>query len=285
MDRMDADIQGLREALEQAHRGTSFSPDKRADMWIRDIEDELREDLAELGERAGDYRAKYLQHVRTWIARKGRCLSPMIAGPANFPAERNRKAFNSERKAWDEFREWRARWIKRANREPTKSPEEEIDDAVLKLEKERNAHTLMVEINKIHRRKVSDDEKRKALAEELELSPGTVEKLMVKDEWHGYGFAPFELTNSNARIKNLEQKVLVMKNRIARRDAFEPIAFPGGSIDIEDDRVVIRHESKPARDIIESLKSKGFMWSPSRKAWVRKHTANAIAAARAVVGL
>ena len=280
---MDVDVQGLKELLEQAHRGTSFSPDKRADMWLAMFQEELTADLAELGEKAGDYRARYLQHVRTWIARKGRCISPMITGPANFPAERNRKAFNAERKAWDEFRAWREKWIKRANHEPTRTPEEEIDDALLKLEKERNAHTLMVEINKIHRRKVSDDEKRKALAEELELSPGTVEKLMVKDEWHGYGFAPFELSNSNARIKNLEQKVIMMKNRIARRDAFEPIAFPGGSIEIEDDRVLVKHDAKPAKEIIESLKGRGFMWSPKRGAWVRKHTANAIAAAKEIV--
>jgi hypothetical protein len=278
------EIEAMREDFRRAHYGTSFSPEVRGDQCVAEFSAELAADLAELGDKAGDYASKYVQHLRTWAARRGRCMSSMITGPANFPSERNRKAFDSEHRAWEEFQAWRERYIKRANRVPTKSPEEEIEDAIVRLEKERNAHTLMVEVNKIHRRKVSDEEKRKALAEELELSPALIDKLMVKDDWHGYGFASFQLTNSNARIKNLEAKILTMKNRIVKRDDFEPITFPGGTITIEDDRVVIRHDERPPKEAIEALKSRGFHWSPTGKFWCRKHTANALRAAKEVVG-
>ena len=112
-----------------AHSNTSFSPEKRAESCINDFSAELTADLAELGDKAGNYKEKYMEHLRKWVSRKSCCLSSMITGPANFPVERNRKAMNAERNAWDEFQAWRERYIKKVNRIPTKTPEEEIDDA------------------------------------------------------------------------------------------------------------------------------------------------------------
>jgi hypothetical protein len=282
---MISEIEAMRGDFERAHSATSFSPERRADQCVRDFSAELEADLVELGDKTGNYKEKYLAHLRKWTAAKSRTMSPMITGPANFPAERNRKAFERERRAWEEFQAWRERYIKRANRVPTKTPEEEIDEALIRLEKERNAHTLMVEVNKIHRRKVSDEEKRKALAEELELAPEMVEKMMEPDCFGQRGFASCSLTNSNARIKNLEKKLLIMKSRIESRDTFEKIDFPGGTIDIENDRVVIRHEEKPEPEVIQALKANGFRWSPHWKCWCRKHTANALRAAKIVCGI
>ena len=276
------EIENMREDFYRAYYNTSFTPDVRADQCVRDFSAELEADLVELGDKAGNYAEKYVSHLRTWAGRKSRCLSVMITGPANFPTTRNRKAMDSEQRAWDEFRAWRERYIKAVNRVKTKSPEEEIDDALIRLEKERNNHAIMIEVNKIFRRKTSDEEKRKALLEELELSEKLVNNLMTPDCFGQYGFASYALTNSNARIKNLEQKVLTMKARIERRDTFEKIEFNGGTIDIENDRVVIRHEEKPSPEVIQQLKSNGFRWSPHWKCWCRKHTANALRAAKII---
>lgn len=280
-----AEIENMRDGFYRAHLAVSFSPDRRADTCVETFSEELSSDLLELGENSGNYKDKYLAHLRKWTAAKERTMSTMITGPANFPAERNRKAFERERRAWEEFQAWRERYFKRANRIKTKSPEEEIDDALIRLEKERNNHTLMIEVNKIFRRKVSDEEKKKAFSEELELAPELIEKLMTPDCYGRCEFASCTLTNSNARIKNLEQKVLIMKNRIQRRDSFEKIEFSGGCIDIENDRVVIRHDEKPPREVIEALKSHGFRWSSHWKCWCRKHTANALRAAKIVCGI
>lgn len=279
------EIENMREDFYRAYYNTSFTPDVRAEQCVRDFSAELEADLVELGDKTGNYAEKYVAHLRAWAGRKSRCLSVMITGPANFPTTRNRKSMDSEQRAWDEFRAWRERYIKAVNRVKTKSPEEEIDDALMRLEKERNNHTLMVEANKIHRRKVSDEEKRRAFAEEMEIAEDLIEKLMKPDCYGRCGFAPYSLTNSNARIKNLEQKVLTMKARIERRDTFEKIEFDGGTIDIENDRVVIRHDQKPSRDILDSLKANGFRWSPHWKCWCRKHTANALRDAKSVCGV
>ncbi len=279
------EIEALRDAFRQAHAGMSFSPDARAESRVREFSAELAADISELGDKAGNYAQKYAEHLRNWTARMSRCMSPMITGPANFPAEANRRRMESAQRAWDEFQAWRERYIKRANRVPTKTPEEEIDDAVIKLEKERNAHTLMVEVNKIFRKKISDEEKKNELFMDLELSKEMVEKLMTPDCMGRFGFASYALTNSNARIKSLEEKVLVMKKRIERRDAFEPIQFNSGSVSIEDDRVVIRHNERPPREVIDALKGHGFHWSPRGGFWCRKHTAAAIYAAKLVCGI
>ena len=47
------EMEGLRSALSDAHRGISYSPEKRADMWVSSFTDELESDLAELGDKAG----------------------------------------------------------------------------------------------------------------------------------------------------------------------------------------------------------------------------------------
>jgi len=282
---MNEKIAGMKDVFYQAHNGTSFSPDIRATQCVNEYSALLSEDLSELGEKAGDYEAKYIKHLKDWMSKKSRCMSSMIAGPSNFPFEKNRKAFMAEQKAYEDFQAWRERYIKSVNRVPVKSPEEEIDDALLKLEKERNAHTLMVEVNKVFRKKISDDDKRRLLLEELEISEKMIERIMTPDCYGKFGFASWALTNSNARIKNLEQKVLIMKNRIVRREAFEPIQISGGVIDIKDDHVVIIHEVRPDAEIISALKARGFHWSGKNKYWCRKHTANALRDARYIFGI
>jgi hypothetical protein len=76
-----------------------------------------------------------------------------------------------------------------------------------------------------------------------------------------------------------------MQMRIERKASFEPIKFEGGEINIEADRVTIRHESKPDQVIIDSLKSHGFRWSRNFGSWSRKHTGNAIYAAKMICGV
>lgn len=279
------EIEAMRDTFYRAHYNTSFSPEVRADSCVRDFSSELMSDLVELGDNAGNYKEKYLSHLRTWASRKASCLSVMITGPANFPTARNRKANDAESRAWREFREWRDRYIKRAFREPTKTPEEEIDAALAEYEKAKEAHEMMIGINKIVRKKISNAEKKALLIEEWGLLESVAEKIISPDCMGGIGFHSFELTNSNGKLKRLQEKVITMRYRIERRDAFEAITFPGGSISIENDRVIIIHEEKPPRDTIDALKARGFHWSPKHGSWCRKHTANAIATAKEICGV
>jgi hypothetical protein len=47
--------------------------------------------------------------------------------------------------------------------------------------------------------------------------------------------------------------------------------------------VKIFHDNKPDTQTIINLKKRGFRWSPNWKAWVRKHTGNALNDAKNIV--
>lgn len=279
---MRHDIIALRDLFYQAHSGTSFFPEVRADRCVEDFSEELDADLKELGENCGRYAEKYIAHLRIWASRKSRCMSPMIVGPARFPVQANRKKMDAEHNAWVEFRKWRERFIRKASAERTLSPEEELDKALEDLDKALAHHDMMIGVNKILREKASEAEKVVRISEEYGLSEEVSAKIVKPDPIDGSGFQSFVLTNHNAKIKRLKDKVLIMKARISRKEAFEKIAFEGGSIDIENDRVVIRHDQKPEKEVIEKLRSYGFRWSPNWHCWCRKHTANALRDARII---
>lgn len=286
MDNVLSEIGSLRDTFYRAHCGTSFSPEKRAASCVDDFSVELIADLEKLGDRAGNYKEKYINYLKQWAARKSRCMSSMITGPANFPVASNRKKIDSEIRMWEEFRAWRDRYFKKAFAEPILSPEEEIPAAEAELEKQKRFHQQMIDVNKIFRSAKTPEQARQMLADKCKFSAGTIDKLMEPKRFGRHnGFETFELSLSNAKIKRLKEKVATMKARITIKETFEKIIFPGGSIDIENDRVVIYHESKPEQSIIDALKHNGFRWSPRFKCWCRKHTGNAIHAAKRVCGV
>lgn len=214
------------------------------------------------------------------------CLSPMIVGPAKFPYARNEKNFNREMNAYDKFRSWRDRYFKSTYRKRTLSPEGEIDRALLELDRAVALQEMMKDINKIIRsKKKTEEEKKKEIAETYDLTPDMIDEIFSPDCFGGIGFASFTLTNNNAKIKRLKDKLQTMRLRIERKEVWDPIGFDGGTIDIENDRVVIYNDTKPDYDIISALKGKGFRWSPKHKCWCRKHTARAVYDAKTIFGI
>lgn len=262
----------------QAHSNTSFSPEKRATMYVKEYSAILEEDLKELGENTGNYKEKFINHFTNWMHAKSRCLSSMITGPANFPVRRAQKANASEHNRYTDFMTWRDKYFKAVNRVPTKSPEEELYLAERKLEAQLNFQFQLKEINKLIRKSKAQD--LKELLNELQASDKefTTEELScISDNYgRGYKVPGYTLTNLNARIKSTKEKIVIMTNRINRKKEWEDINFDGGYVTIEDDRVKIFHEQKPEREIITEIKSSGFRWSPFWKCWCRKHTGNAI---------
>ena len=85
-----------------------------------------------------------------------------------------------------------------------------------------------------------------------------------------------ELRRTRERIAELE----------ARRSeqAREPHVFAGGVVedDPEENRVRICLDAKPGKPTIEVLRSRGFVWSPSRGAWQRMRSSQAWHAALAI---
>lgn len=248
---------------------TSFSPEKRGEADYKYYTELLAEDLKNITEAqdgTGNYAEKFQGKVMTIYARQARCASPMITGPANFNNRRNGKAWDSRDKAVDEFNQWRNKYLNAVTRERTLSPEEETDKTVEELERMEVKHELYKAMNKIKL-----IEGKRMFAEENDF-------MVVFDYWkeQGHVIPSFHLTNHNNKIKARREKLAVMASRIETKTGWEKIEFNGGYVDIENDRVVIKHHEKPSKEIIEVIKRNGFKYSPKTVSWVRKHTENAV---------
>lgn len=265
-----------KETMIRAYNWTSFSPEKRGEADFKYYSEMLAEDLKELMESqgsTGNYEEKFIDKVMTIFHRQSRCASPMITGPANFNNRRNGKAWASRDSAMEEFSHWRAKYFKAVYRVRTLSPEEEIDKTLEELERLEEKHEMYKAMNKI-----KDIDGKRAFAEENDF-------MKVFEYWSNYGHVipSFHLTNNNNKIKERKKKLEIMRARIERKATFEKIEFNGGYIDIENDRVVIKHFEKPPREVIEVIRSNGFRYSPKTVSWVRKHTGQAIETAKYIL--
>lgn len=230
-----------------SYRNISFYGEKRGAQEFAYYTELLASDLTELGENTGNYEAKFIDKVMTIFHRQSNCASAFICGPANFNNGRNQKRWDSRDKALSDFDHWRTKYFKAVNRVRTLSPEAEIDVAIARLE-------------------YLETEKAKPKKYNHEYMLNTNET--PDDQCRVYSVT--------TKIREAKKKIEVMKNRIESKNNFKPILFKGGSIYIENDRVIINHDERPERDIIQAIKKNGFRWSPKMGNWCRKHTRNAI---------
>ncbi len=270
-------IDGLYELAYRAHSNTSFFPEEAAKRTVEWIEAQLEEDLQKIESESGstgNYAEKYIDHVKHWLSAKSKVMSWFITGPANFPVARNQKYMNWEDSAYHGWMHWREKYIKAVFRKPTPSTEQDLDDALKQYDQAVQNQEKMKAVNKIIRSFHPDERLEQVM--DLGFSDENAAAILKPDCCGDIGFPRYALTNNNAKIKLLKDKMLVMKARIARKESFEPIQFEGGVIDIEDDRVKITHDEKPDRSVIDRLKSRGFRWSRNWGCWCRKHTARAL---------
>ena len=260
-----------KEIMIKSYGWTSFSPERRGESDYNYYNELLKSDLELLGENKGNYERKFIIKVMLIFHRQMRCASPMITGPANFNNRKNGKAWESKDRAMNDFDHWRTRYFKLVNRVRTLSPEAEIDKTLEELERLEHRKEVYKAVNKI-----KDIEEKKSFL--IEHGMGTQREFSWIDSGWLLGG-----TNLTTKIREKKKKLDVMRVRIERKESFEKILFKGGYVDIENDRVVIKHDEKPLKHILEVLKSSGFRYSPKTTLWVRKHTANAIYDAKKIL--
>jgi hypothetical protein len=265
-----------KEIMIRSYNNISFSPERRGEQDFLYYSELLKTDLETLGENKGNYEQKFIDRIMLFYHRQSRCASSFICGPSNFPVRSNRKKIDSTDRALNDFNHWRNKYFKAVNRERTLSPEEEIDKTLKEIDYLEDKKELYKECNKLK----TFDERVKFLSEN-----NLTEKLAFYMRQENAMIPTYAITSLTTKIRERRKKLEVMRVRIERKETFETINFEGGEIKIENDRVIIQHLSKPERDVIEKLKSHGFRWSPSFKAWSRKHTGNAIYDAKNIVGI
>lgn len=139
------------ERARRAHAHISFSPEQRARTeraaFYRFTSDVLAkaQDMAQTDEQraimhrefAAFYRG-YQQRLYAYLDAKSRTMSPMIAGPANFPTRRNQKRMGAEDRRLAELEEWDKMAQKRlyAAIERARTPEQVSADRFARLKVE-----------------------------------------------------------------------------------------------------------------------------------------------------
>lgn len=290
---------------QDAFRGTSFHSEERGARFIRDVDEHLAQiaqwvgqwrtddNAAAIDEALAYYRQKYTELARAYLAAHSRCISSFIAGPSGFPVERARKANASADKRLNDWLEWAHRQRERLARQFNPNAPQVISaddgEAVAKLraklEKLRNDQEMYKTANKICRRKITDDEVAAALAD-LGLNDEAIHAAL-HPMWGSRGFEAYVLSNNNANIKRVEQRIAALEAEQARREV-TPSEYEINGVRVEEDagdnRLKLWFAGKPAASVIAALKAHGFHWSPRQGCWMRQLNEHARRAAREVLG-
>jgi len=264
------------DAARRAYCWTSFHPERRAESECK-----FFDDICEEFKDRPEVVAKFERLFLLSLAAKSRCLSTMITGPAKFPVEKQRKASEREHKISGEMLSYIERVRKAIAQEayykehPEARPiasgdSDAIDKLKAKLEALTKAQEVMVAANKLIRK--GDNAGLVAL-----LGEERAAEVLKPDSCGRVGFASFELTNNNAKIKQVESRIKEIESRKATTT---PKDFMIGNVrcveNTEAMRLQLFFEGKPTTEIISVLKSNGFKWAPSVMAWQRQLTNNAI---------
>lgn len=277
----------LEEKAVRAHYWTSFSPERRGAQMVKDYSEELTADMEELKtggaseEAVNDYKQRYERFFTGYLGAKSNTFSTMITGSAGVNVRKHEKANRSEQRHYEIFREWRLRAKKAIVRkaQPAKTYTTELERYKADLAGMQRNHELMKEGNK----RIKEAKKTGAdLTQYLTDTFGIVTHMIDWTMKFGFG-----LTNNNANMKRVEQKIkeLEAKEQHRNEDPQKSYKFEGGEVvmNYEADRIQILFDRRPTAEELTIWKGKGlnsFNWSPSAKAWQRKITSNAICATR-----
>ena len=291
-----------RDLAMRSHAGTSWSPKERGEMeiksFVEDVEHvrktlmqstESPEELAMVDREMDKFQKGYAQKWNARMAAHSSCFSSMIAGPSKFPARKAEKANKAYDKRTSETIEYKERAInaitKKLKDHRISAGGGEVAMMEKKLASAEAEQVRMKAVNKILRsKKTSDDVKMLQLRDEFGMPEQLVHNLMNPD-WGKPGYPAYKLTNNNANIKRMKERVKEMQ---AREDTpTAEIKFAGGTIidSNEDDRVQIFYDERPSPDMIKQLKGSGWRWAPSLGVWQRKRTPAAMTSAKQITGV
>lgn len=159
-------------------------------------------------------------------------------------------------------------------------------EAITKLQQQladaQSSQAAMKAVNAAIRKHRDDKPAQLQALQGLGWSAERAEKMLEPDFAGRVGFPAYALSNNNANIKRIEQRIAelqALRDRADKEEARDGYTYRE---DTAENRVMFIFEGKPDPAVRDLLKREAFKWSPSREAWVRQLTPNAIAAAARV---
>lgn len=286
-----------KEQAESAYRNISWEPEKRGESFRRDYANGLEEFYnsfitrirknvpereKEFNEDFKQFREKYRALALAYLSAKGRTASAGVVGPSKFPTASNEKKMATEdrrRQEWQDFillarKAFEKKYFPSESKVIRSGEECAVERLEDKLERLEKYHEKMKKANSIIRKGENVSEK---LAE-LGFDARTIHEITHPDFAGRTGFS-FHLTNSNAEIHRVRQRIVAEKQRVECYKAGDKEYMIGNVRVLENvslNRIQLFFPGKPDVAIREKLKSRGFRWSPNEGAWQRQLTNAAI---------
>lgn len=263
--------------------GSKTAEYKRQVDEVYKIVEKLPDNKKEKGEVLAD---RYARRLADWYNKQFRiemmCPSVMISGGSNFPVRKKEKQNAAQERHYAEYNEIKKIAERIENmlygREIIKSSDADaIEQLRAKLEKAEQLQIEMKEENAYYRKhktlkgyKGYTDEEAAKRDEE------------IKNSWYGVPFAPFHLSNNNAKIKNVKSRIAQLeklKNDAETAETQPVDKYPTKLFKVVENTEIMRlqllFDEKPDEATRTLLKKNGFKWSPKNTAWQRQLTDNA----------
>lgn len=224
---------------------------------------------------------------------ESKVANPMVTGPARFNVARRDKAHGAYINKLSEIVDYEKRAEgairKKLEAQTVEDAGGEVAFNAKKLQDYKDLQASMKEANKILRMQVDDATKVQRIAQLKGFNEKSALEVLKPDFMGRKGFAGYQLTSINKKIKDLEAKMGRSAKLQVLADTVGTRVEKGAAGDLiqnfEADRVQLKFPGKPTPEMIALLKSKGFHWSPFNKVWQRKLTPRAVEEARKILGI
>lgn len=243
---------------------------------------------AELDALVERYCAKLASWTNKENACRASCPSIMIAGGSNFPTgkkeKQNARHDTLMRQYFDEIKPLLEKIENfSANGFPIKAGDvnaiQKLEAKIAEAEEQQHVMKLRNAYYRKHKTLKGCEGVSDELAEKLDKQAAGL------PEWDKNLYPSYALTNNNANIKRMRERLETLK----REKASEGCEYDTAGLDltVEENREIMRlqvfFEGKPSEGVRNLLKAAAFKWAPSQNAWQRQLTDNARAALRGVL--
>ena len=259
------------------------------------LADEVAKARPEYAEKAQILADRYARKLADWVNKSNRietmCPSIMITGGSNFPTAKKHKqnaARDSHYKALDEVTRIKEQLerLRYAQQIIKSGDADALEQLQAKLEKLEAKQAKMKEMNAYYRKHKT----LKGYGSLTDERAAELDENIKSDRLYNVPFAPYALTNNNAKIKSAKARIAELERLKIAAEAHEESAAGKYATDLfkvvenaEIMRLQLIFDGKPDSDTRAVLKKNGFRWSPSNEAWQRQLTDNAKYAVKRII--
>lgn len=280
------DMMSFREYVD----GSTTEEYRRAADRAYDLADRVAAERPEEAERAYRLATRYAKKMADYYNRETSigmmCPSVMISGGSNFPVRKKEKqvaAWERNHQFYEEVQKILGKIesilngkgiIKSDDERAVERLEEKLEDMKALQEQMKAANRAL---------RLKDTEAGNDALREMGYSEESIKELRQPDYCGRIGYPDYALSNNNANIHRVEERIKGLKAVKERGSSEQEYKTFKVVENTEAMRYQIIFDVKPEPEIRDLLKSHGFKWAPSQGAWQRQITANGRYALKEVV--